>query len=227
MPYKEHLRARWQRVDEAAIEEIILPPIRLYEIGGAYFVRDGNHRVSVALTQGMENIDAEVTALSSEVNIEPGMTVTQLKETLIRYEKRIFYEKTNFLALTGDDNLDFTEPGRYDVVYNHILVHKYYLNESQTEELTFDAALLSWYKNVYRPIISIIQDEWLGMNFPGNSPGDLYVWIVTHWDALKEKNGINFPLSAAARDFATTYGKKRGWFFRFLITHIKGLFHPK
>jgi len=51
-PRSDHLRQRWERVDMAHIKDIILPPIQLYEIGGVYFVRDGNHRVSVARAQG-------------------------------------------------------------------------------------------------------------------------------------------------------------------------------
>ena len=35
----------------------------LYKIGDAYFVEDGNHRVSVARYQGVQWIDAEVVEL--------------------------------------------------------------------------------------------------------------------------------------------------------------------
>ena len=60
LPRRRNLRVRWQRVDEAHYQDIILPPIKLYRLGNAYFVRDGNHRVSVAREQGREFIDAEV-----------------------------------------------------------------------------------------------------------------------------------------------------------------------
>ena len=69
LPRSEFLRARWERVDRAKIRDIPLPAIQLYEIGGAYFVRDGNHRVSVARSQGAMDIDAEVTSLSTEIHI--------------------------------------------------------------------------------------------------------------------------------------------------------------
>jgi hypothetical protein len=39
------------------LQDITLPSILLYEIGGVYFVRDGNHRVSVAKIKGVEFID--------------------------------------------------------------------------------------------------------------------------------------------------------------------------
>ncbi|MDR3168083.1 MAG: transcriptional regulator [Treponema sp.] len=225
LPRSEYLRARWERVDWAHIKDIALPAIQLYEIGGAYFVRDGNHRVSVARSQGMETIDAEVTSLSSEITITPGMTVDELREALIKYEKKIFYEKTNFGKLTGGCDLDFTSPGRYDVIYNHILVHKYYLNQQSSEELPFSEALISWYNKVYRPIIDIIKNEGLILHFPGYRPSDLYVWIVKHWDFLKKKYGVHYSIANAARDFSVKYGKNRSKFFRFLAAFLGRIFN--
>jgi len=215
LPRKEHLRQRWQRVDEAHIKDIILPPIALYEIGGVYFVRDGNHRVSVAKTQDVEFIDADVTSLSTEINIKPSMTTDELREALVEYEKNIFYNETQFGKLTGYLALDFSSPGRYDVIYNHILVHKYYLNENMEEELPFNDALVSWYNNVYNPVITIIREQWLLVNFPGRTEADLYVWIIKHWDFLKKKYGT-YSLAKAAGDFSKKYGQDKGKFLRFL-----------
>ena len=215
LPRSEHIRSRWERVDEAHIRDIILPPIQLYEIGGVYFVRDGNHRVSVARSQNVEFIDAEVTSLATEINIRPSMTVDELREALIDYEKNIFYDKTDFGSLTGDMGLCFSSPGRYDDIYNHILEHKYFLNQNREAEIPFSEALVSWYNKVYSPIIAIIREQWLLANFPGRTEGDLYVWIVKHWDFLKKKYG-RYSLAAAAGDFSNKYGQSRGRFFRFL-----------
>ena len=226
LPKADHLRSRWERVDEAHLKDIILPSILLYEIGGVYFVRDGNHRVSVAKTKGVEFIDAEVISLASEINIRPGMTTDQLREALIAYEKNLFYEKTKFGELTGDGSLDFSTPGRYDVIYNHILVHKYFLNESMEEEIPFPDALVSWYKEVYSPVLAIIRKQWLLVNFPGRTEGDLYVWIVKHWDFLKKKFG-GYTLADAARDFSKKYGQHKGRFFRFLALLLDRIFGRK
>ena len=215
LPKREHMRQRWQRVDEAHIKDIILPPIQLYEIGGVYFVRDGNHRVSVAKAQDVEFIDAEVTSLTTEINIKPSMTTDELREALTAYEKNIFYEKTEFGTLTGYYKMDFSSPGRYDVIYNHILVHKYYLNENIEEEIPFNDALVSWYNNVYNPVIKVIKEQWLLTNFPGRTEADLYVWIIKHWDFLKKKYGT-YSLAKAAGDFSKKYGQKQGRFWRFL-----------
>ena len=226
LPRADHLRSRWERVDEAHLRDIILPAIQLYEIGGVYFVRDGNHRVSVAKAQGVEFIDAEVISLTSEITLKPGMTTDQLREALIEYEKNVFYEKTNFGEITGDMTLNFSTPGRYDVVYNHILVHKYFLNESKPEEIPFSDALFSWYNNVYSPTMAIIQEQWLLGNFPGRTRGDLYVWIIKHWDFLKKKYG-GYSLADAANDFSRKYGQSKGKFFRFLALLLDRIFGRK
>jgi hypothetical protein len=206
LPNSEHLRIRWEKVDEARLKDIILPPIQLYEIGGVYFVRDGNHRVSVARSQGVEMIDAEVTSLSSEITISPSMTIDSLRQTVLNYEKQLFYEKTRFGELTGCETLDFSLPGEYDEIYNHILGHKYFLNQGTSEEIPFDEALKSWFANVYEPIVTIIKEERLCARFPGRTSSDLYVWIVKHWDTLKKKYGF-YSASDAARDFTRRYGK--------------------
>jgi len=227
LPRAEHLRQRWERVDMARLKDIILPPIQLYEIGGVYFVRDGNHRVSVARTQGNGAIDAEVISLASEINIDPSMTADQLRQAVVDYEKRLFYEKTHFAELTGCEDLDFSAPGRYDVIYNHILVHKYYLNQNANLEIHFSDALVSWYNNVYQPIIEIITEERLYVRFPERTASDLYVWIVKHWDFLKKKFGVHYSLSDAARDFTAKYGQERSGARVLMARLLKLLFGKK
>jgi len=207
LPRHERLRSRWVSVDLAHYEEIPLPPVRLYEIGGLYFVRDGNHRVSVATLRGQTHVDAEVTSLDAEVRLEPGMTIEDLRASVIAWEKRDFYSGTGFIGLTADPELDFTSPGRYDEILEHITVHKYYMNQHTKGELPFWRALVSWYENVYQPIKESIVDLDLLARFPGRTVSDLYVYIVRHWDELKSKYGLAVTVETAARDFDRRFGQ--------------------
>ena len=52
-------------------------PVRLYKLGGSYYVEDGNHRVSVARYQGVKWIEAEVTEFYPRLfaDLEPGNNV--------------------------------------------------------------------------------------------------------------------------------------------------------
>jgi hypothetical protein len=63
MPLRASVGQRWKRVDLAFHKGEVLPPVSLYKLGDAYFVEDGNHRVSVARFHGVEWIDADVTEL--------------------------------------------------------------------------------------------------------------------------------------------------------------------
>ena len=53
-------RNRWQRVWLAVQEGVTLPPISVVQIGDAYAIRDGHHRVSVAKARGALTIGALV-----------------------------------------------------------------------------------------------------------------------------------------------------------------------
>jgi len=53
-------RGRWQRVWLAVQQGVTLPPISVVQIGDAYAIRDGHHRVSVAKARGALTITALV-----------------------------------------------------------------------------------------------------------------------------------------------------------------------
>jgi hypothetical protein len=61
MPLSAGAGERWKRVDLAYYKDQVLPPVSLYKLGDAYFVEDGNHRVSVARYHGVGAVEAYVT----------------------------------------------------------------------------------------------------------------------------------------------------------------------
>lgn len=204
LPKREILKNRWVSIDNALINDVILPPISVYSLGGYYFVRDGNHRVSVAKAQGVEFIDAEVVELDTEIPITPGMTMKELRDRVVDYERNMFIAqyKPSYLPM-GD--IVFTSPGSYPEMVNHILVHKYYINQEIDHEITFEEAAKSWYENVYSPIVQEIRAEHLLAAFPGQTEGDMYMWLVRKWDSYKRKNSM---ISAA--EAVRMAGKEQG-----------------
>lgn len=61
-PVSEESRERWVNMALVYLSRIPLPPVELIQIGDAYFVRDGHHRISVAHSFGQTAMDAEVIA---------------------------------------------------------------------------------------------------------------------------------------------------------------------
>lgn len=220
LPRYQHLRGRWERIDQAHYKQVILPAIKLYEIGGIYFVRDGNHRVSVARAQGGEFIDAEVISLDSRVRLKAGMTAQELKREVIALEMKNFFIFTGLAEKRPQAIIEFSATGRYDEIIRHINGHKYYLNQGQEKEISFAEGMISWFDNVYMPLIKVIAEEKILKYFPGRTEADLYVWIVRHWDDLKKKYGEGFTLKEAAVNFRSLYGKEKykGWVKRLLLS---------
>jgi hypothetical protein len=69
LPRRKSMYKRWSRVDRAYHQGVELPAVSLYKIGDEYFVRDGNHRVSVARYHNAVAIDAEVVELRGHERI--------------------------------------------------------------------------------------------------------------------------------------------------------------
>ncbi|MCK5671725.1 MAG: transcriptional regulator, partial [Spirochaetales bacterium] len=128
---------------------------------------------------------------------------------------------TELKSIIKFEELTFTAPGRFYEVLRHIQGHKYFLNENSETEITFIIAGISWYKNLYIPIINIVREEHILNRFPGRTESDLYMWIIKHWDELKTRNSNNFSLQDAAASFSSEYGKSYKQQF---VNFIKKLF---
>jgi hypothetical protein len=70
LPLQGSSEEKWRSVYAALRRGEELPPVSLLKIGDAYFVRDGNHRVSVARWMGVVALAAEVAELRAADPIE-------------------------------------------------------------------------------------------------------------------------------------------------------------
>jgi hypothetical protein len=122
LPTQTHTRPRWESVDRATLTDVILPPIQLYKVGNIYFVKDGNHRVSVAKEKGAEYIDAEIIDCPTTIPLPP---ITDQQDLLRLAEYGRFLEQTKLDKLRPDFCIEFTTLGRYDVLLEHISAHRW------------------------------------------------------------------------------------------------------
>jgi hypothetical protein len=82
LPLKVNMARRWERVDRAYHQGVELPAVSLYKIGDVYFVRDGNHRVSVAKFHNVAVIDAEVVEIRGRTDVASSPTRRPTKAAL-------------------------------------------------------------------------------------------------------------------------------------------------
>ena len=66
-PASDRERECWELLDLAERHGTAIPSIEVYRVGGLHFVKDGHHRVSVAIATGQQMIDAEVTEVLTQL----------------------------------------------------------------------------------------------------------------------------------------------------------------
>jgi hypothetical protein len=205
LPVHRGSRRRWQSIDEAYYTDVELPPVQLYRVGDVYFVKDGNHRVSVARERGVEFIDAEVIECRLRVPLTPDVTAEDM-EAIGEYADFLDWSKLD--QLRPDQKIQFTVPGGYRQLREHIMVHRYYLGESLQRRIELSEAVMSWYDVVYMPVIRLIRDDQILKKFPTRTEADLYLWIMDHLYFLKQRSTKDVGADEAASDFVEQYARR-------------------
>jgi hypothetical protein len=231
LPTQTETRPRWESVDRAVLTDVVLPPVQLYKVGDAYFVKDGNHRVSVAREKGVEYIDAEVIDCTTSVPLSPDVDPRDL---LLLAEYARFLEQTHLRKHRPEVDIKFTSLGRYDVLLEHISAHRWYMGIEQNRPVEWEEAVVDWYDNVYMPVVKVIQENDILKDFPGHTAGDLYLWIMDHLWYLRQDTGEEVGVHTAALSYDVKYGKWTRKVVRYLrnlkkvtmcpiLTHMRGI----
>ena len=198
LPRSGGLRERWSAVEDR-VKAGGLPPVELYKVGEVYFVRDGNHRISVARAQNVPDIEAFVWEYPSLVPLSPD---DDLDDLLIKQGYVTFLEKTRLNQLRPSQHIELTAPGRYRDLLEHIAVHRYFLSQEEGREFAAEEAVTSWYDNVYLPIIRAIRKQGILKQFPGRTEADLYIWASCWQYELSERYGKSISAEEAVDNFA-------------------------
>jgi hypothetical protein len=204
LPKRNTMQDRWSRVYAQASGMVGLPPIELYKVGDVYFVRDGNHRVSVARQLGAKTIQAHVTELPTSIPLHPGMTEEELESA---EANAAFLEVTRLSYMRPHHQpIVLSEPSRYNDLLGHIYLHMAVMKSSIWEEITLPQAAADWYDNVYRPAVTLIRKYEILKYMPERTEGDLYLWMIEHLRDVREQFGEEAPartLSDALVDYLT------------------------
>ncbi|NIS81042.1 MAG: universal stress protein [Anaerolineales bacterium] len=206
LPRSDSDAERWARVKVAVTDQSGVPPIEVYQIGDAYFVRDGNHRVSIARQLGSTHIEAYVTEVESKVLLSPD---DQADDLIMKAEYADFLEKTQFDRLWPDADLSLTAPGKYPLLEEQIRVHRHCIGLEQECEIPYEEAVNLWYEQTYLPVVEVIRERGILRDFPQRTEADLYLWVSEHRATLTETLGQEVRTDIAAEDLADRFSPKR------------------
>jgi hypothetical protein len=209
-PTQSHTADRWRRISRARYKDISLPPVLLYKVGEAYFVIDGNHRVSVARERGQEFIDAEIREVIAKVPVTQSITADDLERLGSQVE---FLERTEVDKLLPGVKIEPTLLGGFDRLIEHIAVHRYFMGVDRGEGISKQEAVVHWYETLYQPVVEVIEESRILDDFESRSAADLYIWVMDHLHYLHGRSDSESVEPAqAAEDFLEKYGDdKEDW----------------
>ncbi len=194
LPIQRQTTERWVSISKAHYQEVILPPVDLYKIGEVYFVRDGNHRVSVARERDQQFIDAYVT----EIDIPFRLTVDMdFDEVQLQKAHGQFRQQTGLDQLFPDSDLLLSNPAEYSRLHEHINAHRYYLGEERQADVAYKEAVGSWYETVYLPLVNTLEEHGLGEEFEEFTLADLYLRVSEYQWLLSEAVGDRMEVDDA------------------------------
>lgn len=177
LPKRAAMEDRWSRVYAQALALEGLPPIELYKVDDVYFVRDGNHRVSVARQLGAATIQAEVIELPTPIGFRPGLTAEEIDATACYAE--FLNQMRSIFPYLPPGTFKLTHPTAYNDLLGHIRL--YQCVEDCASEISLQQAAANWYTSVYTPVVESIRKYGiLEQVCPNSTETDLYLWVTEH-----------------------------------------------
>jgi len=187
LPRNDSMRERWENVD-VFVSTHGEPPIEVYLVGEAYFVMDGNHRVSVSRQLGRKMIDAEVWEYTSPVELS---SEADHNELLIKGEHTNFLELSQIANSFPDHNIAFTSPKGYHSLVYQLEIYRKGLEQTLGERVSLEDACAQWYEEVYRPAVTAIRESGVLDQFPERTEADLFIWVWNNQEDLKDFSPYN------------------------------------
>lgn len=191
LPKTNEMRERWSRVYAKVNSMEGVPPIEVYQVGDGYFVRDGNHRVSVARQIGAKTIQAHVTELPTSVYVGPGTTLEDLDDAAAYIN---FLEETQLNTTRPHlQSIQLSEPSGYAELMGHIYLHGQVMEQVRGEPVKMSDAATDWYDNVYRPALTLIRKYNVLERTKADderTEADLYLWMVDHLRDIRRQLNV-------------------------------------
>lgn len=171
-PTSAAMRARFERIAGAQRRGESMPPIDVYRVGDAYFVRDGHHRVAVARAQGRDTIDAHVVEVVTRVPADPSLRFGDLP---LKGHERLFHERVP-LGTEARERMRLTDPIRFGVLAEGVEAWGFRLQQAEGVCLDRPTVARRWYEEEFAPVVEMLRDADLVER--GETDADAYLRLT-------------------------------------------------
>lgn len=158
-PTSSRIRDRWERLALAQRRGESVPPIDVYRVGDLHFVKDGHHRVSVALATGQKTIDAYVTEVITAV---PAKGIRRRGDLLVKDHERMLRSRVPLPQPTYA-KLKVSDPWSYAELAEAVEAWGFRCMQNEHAFLDRETVAKRWYAEEYQPVVRLLRDaELLG-----------------------------------------------------------------
>jgi hypothetical protein len=153
-PTTSRVRPRWERIAAAMRRGEPMPPISVYRIGDAHFVRDGHHRVSVARALGLGDIEAFVTEVRTRVGADRTLRMSDLP---VKSSERLFFERVP-LSREARARVHLTDGERYAAFAEGVEAWGFRLMQDRAEHIDRAHVARVWFEREYAPVVEMLRE---------------------------------------------------------------------
>jgi hypothetical protein len=151
-PTSGRVRERWERLALAQRRGETIPPIDVYQIGDLYFVKDGHHRVSIAIATGQKVIDAYVTQVQTVV---PATGIRGRAGLLMKSYERIFRARVP-LPASAYAKITVTDPWSYAELGEAVEAWGYRFMQDEARFCDRAQIARRWFAAEFTPVVRML-----------------------------------------------------------------------
>jgi hypothetical protein len=171
-PTTGRVRERWQRLALAQARGEAMPPIDVYRIGELHFVKDGHHRVSIAIAQGQSLIDAYVTEI---LTVVPAEGIRRRGDLITKDYERLFRSRVP-LAPAQLAEIQVSDAWSYAVLGEAVEAWGFRWMQSEGTFLDRVQVAERWFEQEYRPVVRMLREADL---FAGRTDAEAYLKVAS------------------------------------------------
>lgn len=153
-PTSSKVRERWERLALAQRRGESIPPIDVYRVGDLYFVRDGHHRVSIAIATGQNTIDAYVTDVLTAV---PSRGIRRRGDLLVKSYEREFRARVP-LPAPAQAAISVSDPWTYATLGQAVEAWGFRCMQDEHRLLDRGEIARRWYAEEYTPVVRMLRE---------------------------------------------------------------------
>ncbi len=152
-PTSGRVRERWERLALAQRRGESIPPIDVYQVGDLYFVKDGHHRVSIAMAMGQRTIDAYVTEVLTQVSAQG---IRDRHDLVMKSYQRLFMDRV-LLPEAAYAKLACTDPWSYAELGENVEAWGFRCMQAERQYLDRAQIARRWFTEEFTPVVRMLR----------------------------------------------------------------------